>query len=149
MLAGSNEFDGHRRYGLDADEGSTPSIPVEFGHDHAVEAQGVGSRRLSRARAEEATVLQYDAEHPGDGVRVLGSAEPLREAMRGSRRISRGRIDREELQVAVQRMGFQTMDNGVIDEFFTFLAGSNASYIDYVSFSAAIDRVPSNLRACW
>ena len=59
------------------------------------------------------------------------------------------RIDREELEVAVQRMGFHMMDQRVIDEFFTFLAGSNASYIDYVSFSAAIDRVPSNLRACW
>ena len=46
-------------------------------------------------------------------------------------------------------MGFQAMDHGVIDEFFTFLAGSNAGYIDYVNISAAMERVPSNLRACW
>ena len=58
-------------------------------------------------------------------------------------------IDREELQIAVQRMGFHASDQGVIDEFFTFLAGSNAGFIDYVSFSSAMDRVPSNIRACW
>jgi len=34
------------------------------------------------------------------------------------------------------------MDHGVIDEFFTFIAGSNAGCIDYVSFSAAMERVP-------
>ena len=58
-------------------------------------------------------------------------------------------IDREELQIAVQRMGFDAFDQGVIDEFFAFLAGSNAGFIDYVSFSSAIERVPSNIRACW
>ena len=46
-------------------------------------------------------------------------------------------------------MGFQATDHGVIDEFFVLLAGSNAGYIDYVSFSSAIERVPSNIRACW
>jgi hypothetical protein len=45
--------------------------------------------------------------------------------------------------------GFQAMDHGVIDEVFTFIAGSNAGCIDYVSFSAAMERVPPNLRACW
>ena len=59
------------------------------------------------------------------------------------------RIDRDELLTAVQRMGFQATDHGVIDEFFVLLAGSNAGYIDYVSFSSAIERVPSNIRACW
>ena len=78
-----------------------------------------------------------------------GGKSPTRRAFEAVDVNGDRRIDREELQVAVQRMGFQTMDNGVIDEFFKFLAGSNASYIDYVSFSAAIDRVPSNLRACW
>ena len=46
-------------------------------------------------------------------------------------------------------MGFQALENGVIDEFFAFLSGGNASYIDYVNFSNAMDRVPSNIRACW
>jgi hypothetical protein len=59
------------------------------------------------------------------------------------------RIDRDELLTAVQRMGFQATDHGVIDEFFVLLAGSNAGYIDYISFSSAIERVPSNIRACW
>jgi hypothetical protein len=49
----------------------------------------------------------------------------------------------------VQRMGFNSVDDGLMDEFFAFLSGGNASYIDYVTFSNAIERVPSNIRACW
>ena len=59
------------------------------------------------------------------------------------------RIDREELQIAVHRMGFSTSDSGLIDEFFAFLAGSNRDVIDYASFSSAMERIPSNIRACW
>ena len=58
-------------------------------------------------------------------------------------------IDREELRVALHRMGFYSLDECIMDEFFAFLSGGNASYIDYVNFSNAIERVPSNIRACW
>lgn len=57
------------------------------------------------------------------------------------------RIDREELQVAVQRMGCNALDDGVIDEFFEFQSGGNANYIDCINFSNAIERVPSNICA--
>lgn len=78
-----------------------------------------------------------------------GGKSPTRRAFEAVDVNGDRRIDREELQIAVQRMGFQVLDNGVIDEFFAFLSGGNASFIDYVSFCNAIDRVPSNIRACW
>jgi hypothetical protein len=78
-----------------------------------------------------------------------GGKSPLRRAFESLDINGDRHIDREELQIAMQRMGFETSDRGVIDEFFTFLAGSNATYINYVSFSSAIDRVPSNIRASW
>jgi hypothetical protein len=78
-----------------------------------------------------------------------GGKSPTRRAFEAVDVNGDRRIDREELQIAVQRMGFQALDDGVIDEFFAFLSGGNASFIDYVSFSNAIERVPSNIRACW
>ncbi len=78
-----------------------------------------------------------------------GGKSPLRRAFESVDINGDRHIDREELKIAVQRMGFHASDQGVIDEFFTFLAGSNAGFIDYVSFSSAMDRVPSNIRACW
>jgi hypothetical protein len=78
-----------------------------------------------------------------------GGKSPTRRAFESVDVNGDRRIDREELQTAVQRMGFNASEHGVIDELFTFLAGSNAGYIDYISFSSAIERVPSNIRACW
>jgi hypothetical protein len=59
------------------------------------------------------------------------------------------RIDREELQIALHRMGFPTPDCDLINEFFAFLAGTSRDFIDYAAFSSAIERIPSNIRACW
>jgi hypothetical protein len=78
-----------------------------------------------------------------------GGKSPTRRAFEAVDVNGDRRIDREELQVAVQRMGFNALEDGVIDEFFEFLSGGNANYIDYVNFSNAIERVPSNIRASW
>jgi hypothetical protein len=78
-----------------------------------------------------------------------GGKSPTRRAFEAVDVNGDRRIDREELQTAVQRMGFPTSDHGLINEFFAFLAGSNEDFIDYMSFSSAIERIPSNLRACW
>jgi hypothetical protein len=58
-------------------------------------------------------------------------------------------IDRDELQIAVHRMGFPTSDCDLMNEFFAFLAGSGREFIDYAAFSTAIERIPPNIRACW
>jgi hypothetical protein len=78
-----------------------------------------------------------------------GGKSPTRRAFEAVDVNGDRRIDREELKIAVQRMGFNSVDDGLMDEFFAFLSGGNASYIDYVTFSNAIERVPSNIRACW
>ncbi len=78
-----------------------------------------------------------------------GGKSPIRRAFEAVDVNGDRRIDREELHIAVQRMGFNSVDDGVMDEFFAFLSGGKTSYIDYVNFLNAIERVPSNIRACW
>ena len=78
-----------------------------------------------------------------------GGKSPTRRAFENIDVNGDRRIDREELQIAVQRMGFYVLDDGVIDEFFEFLSGGNANYIDYVNFLNAIERVPCNIRERW
>ena len=78
-----------------------------------------------------------------------GGKSPTRRAFEAMDVNGDRQIDREELLIAVQRMGFESPEQEVMDEFFGFLAGSNGSHIDYPSFSTAIDTIPPNLRACW
>ena len=78
-----------------------------------------------------------------------GGKSPTRRAFEAMDVNGDRQIDREELLIAVQRMGFESPEQEVLDEFFGFLAGSNGTVIDYPSFSCAIDTIPPNLRACW
>jgi hypothetical protein len=78
-----------------------------------------------------------------------GGKNPTRRAFEAVDVNGDRRIDREELQIALHRMGFPISDCILINEFFAFLAGSSRDFIDYTAFANAIERIPSNLRACW
>lgn len=58
------------------------------------------------------------------------------------------RISIAELQIAIGRFGFNPQQD-VINSMFKLMAAENKDFIDYMSFCAAVEGVPENLRASW